>query len=812
MISMNISSDTLAGDAFFSGLPAATSCAEAPEDRSVALQVVLSFMQASPMPMLLWWGDEILPRAHNTGFERLLGQAAATMAPEAWSMTDWAQIHADMAQVRRSGQAVWRENLPVPLPNTPAGEFRGTYSYNPILDASGVAGVLFMCTRHYRASTVNMDGRFGYAAVIHSMDVGFAIVEAVDTPPGQLLDYRFIEVNGAWEKQTGFNPVPDKRVTDLLSQREPFWPSIVERVLRTGASERTTTHQGTWGRTVEVFAMRMGNGNSRQVALMVRDISAEAQAIVALQRSERRAHAEATRAEAERKRLDVVLETTPAPVYVVDAQGSFVLANSRARAEWGEYPSKGPEQWVGWWADGSARHGQPVQPHQWPLARALQGQSCQDLIEIAFPPDTSQRRICLISGAPLFDNKGAIEGAVITAADLTMQIQAERALQQANERKDEFLAMLAHELRNPLAPIGAAAELMGRPQAGKDLMVRTSAIIARQVRHMTGLIDDLLDMSRVSRGAITLDREFLDTCSVVNDALEQVNPLLRARRHRLEVTPPPQPLLFEGDRKRVIQVLSNLLNNAIKYTPEGGQIALVVEQVDEHLEFRVRDNGVGMNEATLAQAFEMFAQARRTSDRQQGGLGIGLALVKRLVELHGGRVSAKSAGPGRGSEFCVRFPTGQGGCGTSTAPSNTAAPTRPLRVMVVDDHVDGALTLSMLIEADGHQCQVTHEAMHALHHVALQAPNALVLDIGLPGMDGRELARRLRALPVTADALLIGLSGYAQPKDKQAALEAGFDHYLVKPVDSAQLLNLLAQHSAKLAQAAPTQTAADAQT
>ncbi len=715
--------------------------------------------------MLLWWGTQDTPLSGNAALRNMLAQPAPALTPQAWNAQDWAQVQQDIAQVQCSGQAVCRENEPLPLPHTPAGEFRGTYSYNPIHDAQGVAGVLFICTRHYRASTVHEDGRFGYAAVIHSLDMGFAIVEAEDTPSDELLDYRFIEVNAAWEKQTGLRAVPGARITELVIRRQPAWPQMIARVLQTGIAERVVSqaaivHEASARRTVDMFAMRLGGPDSRQVALLVRDISAQAEAVQALRRSEQRARAEASRAEAERKRLDAVLEATPAPVLVVDAQGQFIRANSRARTDWGHHPQTDHRQWLGWWADGSPRQGQRLAASDWPLVRALRGESSHAVIEIASPNNAAMRRVYMVSGAPILGIGGQIEGAVVTATDIHAQVQAERALQDAHQRKDEFLAMLAHELRNPLAPIGAAAELMGRPHAGKDLMQRTSAIIGRQVRHMTALVDDLLDMSRVSRGAIALDKNFLDTESVVSDALEQVAPLLRERRHRLVVQPPAKALLFEGDRKRVVQVLSNLLNNAIKYTPPGGRIDLLVAQAGDQLEFRVRDNGQGMDAVTLARAFELFAQAQRSSDRRQGGLGIGLALVRKLVELHGGQVHAASPGPGRGSEFTVCLPL----CAsppppTMQSPAPARAPARQLRVMVVDDHVDGAQTLAMLIETDGHHCQVAHAPGQALEMVSRQAPDALVLDIGLPEMDGRQLARCLRARPDTAGALLIGLSG-----------------------------------------------------
>ncbi len=763
-----------------------------------ARRTILGLMSSSPMPMVLWWGTDVVPHT-NQAYCRLLSQPDEPLQAKAWG-AHWAELAANLASVRRTGQAVWHENSPLPLPHTPDGEFCGTYSYNPIVDTQGVAGVLFVCSRFYRASAVQSDGRYGYAAVIHSMDVGFAIVEALEVTPHGPLDYWFVEVNEAWAQQTGRPGMQGQRISALILDREPFWADIIQSVMQTGISHRATTNSKKFERTLDVFAMRLGRSGSVQVALLVRDISAEVHARQALQRSEERAQAEALRAQAERLRLDAVLDATPVAVFVTDENHHFVRANMRAREEWGEHNQAQGNSWLGWWADGTARHGQCLQPEDWPLTRAMRGETSREIIEIAMPGVARQRKVFLVSGAPILglgqQGEQTVKGAVVAAMEITDRMQAEQALQQAHQRKDEFLAMLAHELRNPLAPIGAAAELMSRPHASLDLMQRTSAIIARQVKHMNGLIDDLLDSSRVSRGTISLDKECLDTTSVMNDALEQVSPLLRTKRHSLELVPPAQPLQFEGDRKRIIQVLSNLLNNAIKYTPEEGLIKLALAQVDEQLEIRVKDNGQGMDEHTLAHAFELFAQASRSSDRQHGGLGIGLALVKKLVELHGGQVCASSPGPGQGSEFVVRLPIHcpvQKATDTFKTLNNSALTS--LKVMVVDDHVDAAITLSMLIEAEGYSGTVVHRPEQALEAASLQPPDAFILDIGLPGMDGRELARQLRALPTTSRALLIALSGYAQPEDMKAALSAGFDHYLVKPVDTQRLLDLLAERA-----------------
>ena len=375
--------------------------------------------------------------------------------------------------------------------------------------------------------------------------------------------------------------------------------------------------------------------------------------------------------------------------------------------------------------------------------------------------------------------------------------EALQALRLADERKNEFLAMLAHELRNPLAPISTAAGLLKGVYASDPGAVRrTSEIIARQVDHMVHLVDDLLDVSRVTRGMIELERDRVDLRQVVGAALEQVQPLLDMKRHRLRTELPDTRVLVEGDAKRLIQVIANLVNNAGKYTPDEGSVLVAVHTQGGEAVLAVRDDGIGIAPELLPDVFGLFTQARRTPDRAQGGLGLGLALVKNLVELHGGTVRADSAGPGHGSTFTVTLPRLDE---PVPAPSDDApGPQRPTRdqamnVLVVDDNVDAAASLALLLEAEGYRVAVEHAPAPALRRALAQPPDACILDIGLPGMDGRELARRIRAGLGERAPLLIALTGYGSDADRQAALDAGFDHYLVKPANMQQLDALLAE-------------------
>lgn len=371
-------------------------------------------------------------------------------------------------------------------------------------------------------------------------------------------------------------------------------------------------------------------------------------------------------------------------------------------------------------------------------------------------------------------------------------LKAESQLREADRRKDEFLAMLAHELRNPLAPISAGAQLLQSGHASEAAVQRTASIIVRQVHHMTRLVDDLLDVSRVTRGLVTLTRVPLDVAKIIADAVEQADPLMKARQHRFDVVLPPSTLVVTGDHKRLVQVLVNVLNNAAKYTPSGGAIRLTARAEGSNVKLIVSDNGIGMSPELRSHVFELFAQADRNSDRSQGGLGLGLALVKSLVELHGGNVAVESEGEQKGSTFTITLPGTPRQQPTQEQPGHSAIAPRKMTVLVVDDNVDAAQTLQLLLEAGGHHVSVAHTALQALELAQATSPELCLLDIGLPDISGYDLARGLRALPHTAHATLVAVTGYGRREDREQADAAGFDHYFVKPVDVDALLTLIA--------------------
>ena len=379
----------------------------------------------------------------------------------------------------------------------------------------------------------------------------------------------------------------------------------------------------------------------------------------------------------------------------------------------------------------------------------------------------------------------------------TLQAQTE-ALADLHRRKDEFLAMLSHELRNPLAPISNAVHLLRLQKDENLLQQQARTIIERQATQLTRLVDDLMEVSRITTGRVQLRQDRVVVSGIVERAVETARPLMDQLRHELTVSMPPQPIWLNADAARLEQVVVNLLTNAAKYTDEGGHIWLTVQQKDDECVLRVRDTGVGISPELLPRIFDLFTQAERSLDRSQGGLGIGLALVQRLVEMHRGRVEVYSA-LGQGSEFVVRLPVvlTLAPPPTFTTPETTKPTRRSLRVLVVDDNMDAAQSIAMLLKASGHDVRTTHDGPTALEAALDYRPNVVLLDIGLPKMNGYEVAKKMRQQPVLQNVMLVAMTGYGQESDRQRSQEAGFDHHLVKPADFGQLQQILATVSEK---------------
>lgn len=531
---------------------------------------------------------------------------------------------------------------------------------------------------------------------------------------------------------------------------------------------------------------------SAEELAFIREVAERTRTASERQRSQDALSELAVYSERRRRLYETFLENSPDLAYVFDLSHRFIYANkvllTMWRRTWDEAIGRnclelGYEPWH-------------AEMHDREIEQVI---SSKQSVRGEVPFDGAYgRRIYEYIFVPVLGPDGEVEAIAGTTRDVTERKQAEEGLKDTNRRKDEFLAMLAHELRNPLAPISAAAEVLEKFALDEKMTKRTSQIISRQVKHMTALVEDLLDVSRVTRGLVTINKVPLDLKSVVYSAVEQVRPFIEAQGHHLLFDLGAETAYVAGDQKRLVQIVTNLLNNAAKYTPQGGAIRVAMKMHKDMLALSVEDNGIGIPADLQPHIFDLFTQADRTSDRTQGGLGIGLALARNLTEMHGGKISCHSEGKGTGSQFTVLLPRHQAMADTAShADDSLFAPlraSRALRILVVDDNVDAAHMLGLFLEASGHQVSIEHGARQALVRARSETPDVCILDIGLPEMDGNELARRLRSEKETAHALLIAATGYGQEQDKRNAVEAGFDQLLVKPVDAGKLIALLEQH------------------
>jgi PAS domain S-box-containing protein len=537
-------------------------------------------------------------------------------------------------------------------------EFRGRRQVEATGGPQRILGTAADITERHRFQERLRISEERYRALFDSIDEGFCLIEVLFDSAGVPFDFRFLEVNPAFGKQTGLVDPVGKRMSELVPDNEAHWFAACGNVALTGQPIRFHDEAKALGRWFDVYAARLGSQGSKTVAVLFNDIT-------------------------DRKR-----------------------ANDDLRA--------------------------------------------------------------------LADE-----------------------LAESDRRKTEFLATLAHELRNPLAPLTSGLQVMKLSAADPAVVERTRGMMERQVNHMVHLVDDLLDIARISTGKVDLKKERVELHTIIASAVETSMPLIEAGRHELAVHVPDEAMLLEVDLTRVAQVVSNLLNNAAKYTPARGRIGLTVRRDGDQVVIAISDTGIGIPPAAMTTVFEMFTQVGRNMERAQGGLGIGLSLVRRLVELHGGTVSAASEGVGRGSTFTVRLPLLAG------APASEAGPVvaRPsadalvdsgLRVLVVDDNVDAADTLSALLEMSGHVIRVANDGYQAIDVAMAFQPQVVFLDIGLPGMNGYEVARKLRETPGTEGSFLVALTGWGTREDRERSTEAGFDHHLTKPADLHAVEALLA--------------------
>jgi PAS domain S-box-containing protein len=714
------------------------------------------------------WGEFAgSPTADSRDFERLVPpeDLERLRAARAAALATGQPAGCEFRMRHRDGVLRWFMSRTVPIRDA-GGVITGWVGTATDIDATRRAQQhLEISERRYR--TVGEAFDFGMWSADATGDIGFV------SP--RLLQFLGLDLE-AW-KARGWKDVveePPARVEAMIAQ----W----ERCRRTGEDWEAE------------FDVRGADGSfrtiwSRGVALRATDGSIESWAGFNLDFSARRA---AERAHARsREELELVTRLMTIGMVQGDREHRVVWAN-RAYGRWVD---RSVEQLRGMsFADVVGPVGfAHLQPH---FERALRGEAFEYEERVAFP--ALGERWIHAAFTPVVDRDGAVEGWVAVVNDVTHRRNLEDELREASRRKDEFIATLAHELRNPLAPIRYATQLF-RPGTPAEMMIDARRMVDRQLAHMSRLLDDLLDVSRVTRGALELRREVVDLRALLETAVEAAQPLAAAAAHRLELHPGATPLPVDGDATRLLQIVGNLLNNAVRFTPRGGQITVeagVEEQTAEgpQVVVRVRDNGIGIAPELLARIFEPFVQGERSPDTT-AGLGIGLSLARQLAGLHGGRLEADSRGPGQGSEFTLRVPRASE---RPTIVRPIAAPERVAalgaasrRLLIVDDNVDAADSLAQMLRLAGFETRVAYDGRTALEIAELMQPDVALLDLGLPLLSGHDVARRLRAAPWGSDIRLIAVTGWGQEDDRAKSRDAGFDEHLTKPVDPEVLMNVI---------------------
>lgn len=713
----------------------------------------------------------------NPAFEKLTGvtASAATGAPVSEAVPGVpAELIARYARVVDTGEPDEFEVL-VPVLDDRWFEARARRI------AADQFSVLFLeITERKRAQAEVALSAERYRTLFESIDEGFCILEVLFDGAERPVDYRFLEVNPAFERQAGVVNAVGKTIRELVPDIESTYIETYGQVAKTGVPLRFESHAQALQRWFDAFAFRIGEPEQRRVALLFTDITERKLARDALVERElqlREAQRLAVigswywdmgedRTDASEELLRILgREGQELPPFPAQRDAIYPAADwERLNAAVQAAVSRGEAYSVDLRA---LRHGRTI----WVIAR----------------------------GTAVRDDEGRVVGLRGTLQDITERKLIEEALREADARKDEFLATLAHELRNPLAPIRNGLAILRVTDPGSGAGVRARELMERQLSYLVRLVDDLLDVSRVSQGKVVMKKEVTSLQAVVDLALETSRPLIDAGGHQLTVHLPAEPILLQVDPTRVAQVVSNLLNNAAKYTPHGGHVTLRASRLAaDRVQLAVQDDGLGIPAHMLDQVFELFTQVGTALDRSQGGLGVGLSLAKRLVELHGGRIRAESGGAGQGSTFFVELPVLQQPAPVlqqrETGGDLPAATGK--RILVVDDNRDAAETLSMLLGFDGHEVQVAHTGADAVEIATRERPDVVFLDIGLPDINGYQVARRLRSARELDGVLLVALTGWGAEADQQRARAAGIDLHLTKPVRPEDLSAALAGRSA----------------
>ncbi|HVK53461.1 MAG TPA: PAS domain S-box protein [Burkholderiales bacterium] len=656
------------------------------------------------------------------------------------------------------------------------------FAAQKISENEGVEFVLDL-TERKRAEEAVRNSEAQYRLLFDSIDQGFCVIEVAFDDTGKPFDYRFIEINRAFENHTGLANAEGQWIRKLRPDHEEYWYQIYGKIALTGEPMRFESGaRALEQRWFDVYAFRIGQPEQHRVAILFRDITQS-------KRAEEALHASQTQ-------LQTLIDKAPLGIYLVDWRFRICQVNPTALPTFENVANLIGRDF------GEVMHMLGPQAYADEIVERFRhtletGEPCivPEHIEERLDGGTPKFYEWQINRIPLSNGR---YGVVCYFRDISAQVRTRQSLTNADRQKDEFIATLSHELRNPLASLSSAAQLLQSPDLDAEGRQWAAQVVQRQSKSMGILLDDLLDISRLTLGRLTLRKQHVALATILESALEATRPLMDAANHTFSLTMPPPSVTVDGDPLRLSQVISNLLTNAVKYTNPGGSITLGVEVTSEEVVVTVTDTGIGIDPFAIDHLFTMFAQETNAHDRSNGGLGIGLALVRGIVELHGGWVTAASEGLSKGSCFRVGLPrpirTYRQATAATLEQQQDPAHAPHYRILIADDNADAAQAVAILLQLSGHETRTATGGKNALEEAERFRPHAIVLDIGMPDLNGYEVAQRIREAPWGHKMSLFAATGWGQEKDKLLAHEAGFDVHLTKPLDSVRLEALITEH------------------